>query len=67
MFAKFFIIFFAVLIVLGVIGLVMKKRSASQKDRGDPMSEENVGNVNDLNDIFNRARYMDKDDAQDQR
>lgn len=60
MFAKFFILFFSVLIVLGLIGLWMKKRSGSQEEE-DPMSEKNVNNVNDLNDHFNRARYMDED------
>ena len=68
MFAKFFIIFFAILVVLGVIGLWMKKRGTKGEVSGreDPMSEKNVDNVNDLNDLFNRARYMDRDDVQDQ-
>ena len=65
MFAKFFIIFFSVLIVLGLIGLWMKKRDAEKgsgaKEDGTFFSEEEVGNVNNLNDRFNRARYMDGD------
>ncbi len=63
MIAKFFIIFIAVLLVLGAIGLWMRKRGVGRDAaRGeDPMSEANVENVNDLGDRFNRARYMDED------
>ena len=66
MFAKFFIIFFSVLIVLGVIGLWMRRRDAERnpgaKEEDETFfSEKEVGNVNNLNDRFNRARYMDGD------
>ena len=68
MFAKFFIIFFSLLIVLALIGFWMKKRNVGDGEAGkdDPLSEMNVGNVNDLNDRFNRARYMDRDDGREQ-
>ena len=68
MFAKFFIIFFSLLIVLALIGFWMKKRHAGDSGAGkdDPLSEKNVSNVNDLNDRFNRARYMDRDDGREQ-
>ena len=65
MFAKFFIIFFAALIVLGAIGLWMRKRDAkTDPDRREDeafFSEKEAANVQDLNDRFNRARYMDRD------
>ena len=66
MIAKFFIIFFSLLIVLALIGFWMKKRNAGDREAGedDPLSEKNVDNVNDLNDRFNRARYMGGDDGQ---
>ena len=62
----FFVIFFAVVIVLGILGYFLKKRNArknpaSQTEDEPFLSEEEVGNVHNLNDQFNRARYMDKD------
>ncbi len=62
---KLFVGFLAVYAALGGVGLWMKKRSAGK----DPdareeefFSEKEVGNVHDLNDPFNRARYMDRDE-----
>ena len=53
--------------VLALIGLIQRKRNAA-KGRTDPaeqeaevLAEKVVDNVADLNDRFNRARYMDKD------
>ena len=46
--------------VLGVVGMLLAKRKAK---RGDKQTEpKNVtGNFTDLNDQFNRARYMEED------
>ena len=68
MIAKFFIIFFSLLIVLALIGFWMKKRNVGDREAGKdgPLSEKNVSNVNDLNDLFNRARYMDRDEGREQ-
>ena len=62
----FFVIFFSVVIVLGIVGYFLKKRDAnknpsSRAENEELFSEEEVGNVHNLNDQFNRARYMDKD------
>ena len=62
----FFLIFFSVVIVLALLGFWLKKRDAknnpsSQAEDEAFFSEEEVGNVHNLNDQFNRARYMDKD------
>ena len=62
----FFVIFFAVVVVLAIVGYFLKKRDAKQnpasltEDEG-LFTDEEVGNVHNLNDQFNRARYMDKD------
>ena len=52
-----FLAFFA---ALGGIGFLQKKRAAGKKDK-EPLSDRDVENVLDLNDRFNRARYMDHD------
>ncbi len=59
-FGKLFIGFLIVVAVLGIIGLVMahyaKKKGLKQKT-----SDNITENVADLNDRFNRARYMSED------
>lgn len=46
--------------VLGIVGMILIKRAAKKGEKRN--APENVtGNVSDLNDQFNRARYMDKD------
>ena len=69
-FGKLAIGFVAVLAILGIIGLVMKayakKKGVPVEDEGDeviPMKE--VENVLNLNDRFNRARYMEEDEARE--
>ena len=62
----FFVIFFSVVLVLAIVGYFLKKQEAkknpSARIEDEPfLSEEEVGNVHNLNDQFNRARYMDKD------
>ena len=54
------LIFFAVIIVLGVIGLWQKKRNPG-KESGEDAIDKAMDNVIDLNDRFNRARYQDGD------
>ena len=67
-FGKLFVGFLAVVAILGIIGFIIsKRRAARSKDRHDPQEEAEalsgkvIDNVLDLNDRFNRARYMDND------
>ena len=53
------------IIILAVVGLIQRKRNAA-KGRPDPaeedfLSDKTVENVHNLNDHFNRARYMEDD------
>ncbi len=58
-FGKLFVGFLIVVAVLGVVGLLMAHRA---KKRGEAEPSSNVTeNVADVNDRFNRARYMSKD------
>ena len=58
-FGKLFVGFLIVVAVLGVVVLLMAHRA---KKRGEAEPSSNVTeNVADLNDRFNRARYMSKD------
>ena len=55
----------SLIVVLALVGLIQRKRNAARGEE-DPAEEEflsdkTVENVHDLNDRFNRARYMDKD------
>lgn len=63
-FGKLFLGFLIVVAVLALVGFFLKKRetakTAGQKE-DDVLSQKTVENVNDLNDQFNRARYMDED------
>lgn len=63
---KLFLEFMALVLALGLLGAWMqrrdaKKRPGAQKDEEEFFSEKEVGNVHNLNDWFNRARYMDED------
>ncbi|MBQ6236182.1 MAG: hypothetical protein IJK54_09710 [Clostridia bacterium] len=51
----FFAIFLGAITVLGIVGIVMIRRKKLQDTRDD------TENVSDLNDRFNRARYMSED------
>ena len=50
----------AVIVVIGAIGFLMKKRNPG-KESGEAAMEKAMDNVVDLNDRFNRARQMDRD------
>ncbi len=65
-FGKLFVGFLAVVALLGIIGLIITKRRTAQKGtstegRDEVLPEKTVKNVLDVNDRFNRARYMDED------
>ena len=55
MIGKFMIAFFAAIAVLGFIGFLLSRGKTAEKERDD------FGNAVDLNDRFNRARYMAED------
>lgn len=66
MFGRLLAVFLIVFAALALIGLWQKKRNAASAASGkpgaeDPLEEKSVENVNDLNDVFNRARYVDQD------
>ena len=52
------VIFLIALAALAAVGYWQKKRSGADKD---PNVDKVWDNVVDLNDRFNRARYMDQD------
>ena len=65
-FGQLFTVFITVVILLGIVGWAMARRKAAQKDasaheQDQVLSEKTVNNVLDVNDRFNRARYMDED------
>ena len=63
-FGKLFFGFLAVVLVLAILGFFLKRRDAKNGiDSGEEevLSQKAVSNVADLNDDFNRARYMDQD------
>ncbi len=63
-FGKLFFGFLAVVLVLAILGFFLKRKDAKQSGasgREDVLSQKTVSNVADLNDDFNRARYMDQD------
>ena len=47
---------------LGAVGLVLARLRAKKGLKGDGLPDHGVENVADLNDGFNRARYMDRDE-----
>ena len=59
MIGRFMLIFIIVVAVLGIIGIWMLKRNKGGAGRNTSRSD--TENVADLNDRFNRARYMDQD------
>ena len=59
MIGRFMLIFIIVVVVLGIIGIWMLKRNKG--GAGRTTSRSDTENVADLNDRFNRARYMDQD------
>ena len=63
-FGKLFFGFLALVLVLAILGFFLKKRDAKMgytSPEEDALSQKTVSNVADLNDDFNRARYMDQD------
>ena len=66
MLGKAILVFLAVIAVLGAVGLWMLKRKAAAAPQAGEDAEKRredkiVENVADLNDRFNRARYMGQD------
>ena len=59
MIGRFMLIFIIVVAVLGIIGVWMQKRNNGGDSRN--ASRSDTENAADLNDRFNRARYMDQD------
>ena len=58
--------FLAAVVLLAILGLCLKRRDdredpSAREEAPAPLSEKSVENVQDLNDRFNRARYMDED------
>ena len=55
----------AAIVVLGLVGLILTKRDAAKGKAAPPQTEvipeKTLNNVLDVQDRFNRARYMDKD------
>ena len=65
-FGQLFIVFITAVVLLGIVGWAVARRNAAKKcasadDQDQVLSEKTVNNVSDLNDRFNRARYMDED------
>ena len=67
MIGRLFVGFLIVVAALGVIGICMIRRANAKKAPSEKteeeraLSEKTVNNVFDLEDRFNRARYMDQD------
>ena len=60
-FGKLFIGFLAVVVLLGIVGFIMSIRAKKRGEEKENPSKDIFENVADLNDRFNRARYMDED------
>lgn len=63
-FGQLFIVFITAVVLLGIVGWAVARRNAAKKGASaddQVLSEKTVNNVLDLNDRFNRARYMDED------
>ena len=63
-FGQLFIVFITAVVLLGIVGWAVARRNAAKKGASTDdqvLSEKTVNNVSDLNDRFNRARYMDED------
>ncbi len=61
MVGTFMIIFFAVLAVLAVIGLWMKKKAQKTGTYAEKSPDKVLENTADWGDTLNRARYQDQD------
>ena len=64
LFGQLFIVFITAVVLLGIVGWAVARRNAAKKGASaddQVLSEKTVNNVSDLNDRFNRARYMDED------
>ena len=59
MLGRFMLGFLAVFAVLGIIGIWMQKR---KKAGNSGAARSDTENAADLNDCFNRARYMSRDE-----
>ena len=55
--------FLAVLALLAILGFFLKRKDirGGTAQEEDVLSQKTISNVADLNDDFNRARYMDQD------
>lgn len=63
-FGKLFVGFFVVVAVLALIGFFLRRRDIKKglvSPEEEVLSQKTAENVLDLNDRFNRARYMDED------
>ena len=60
MIGRFMLGFLAVVVILGIIGIWMQKRKKANGS-GTESSRSDTENAADLNDRFNRARYMGQD------
>ncbi len=64
-FGKLFFGFLAVVVLLALFGFFLRRRDIKEglvsPDEEEGLTQKAVDNVNDLNDRFNRARYMDED------
>ena len=67
MLGQVFIPIFAGVAVLAGVGWVQQRRAAAKKKGSAreeaPLSDRTVENISDLNDRFNRARYMNDDNG----
>lgn len=62
-FGKLFFGFLALLALLAILGFFLKRKDIRDgtAQEEDVLSQKTLSNVADLNDDFNRARYMDQD------
>ena len=62
-FGKLFFGFLALVALLAILGFFLKRRDArgAAPSEEEVLSQKTLSNVADLNDDFNRARYMDQD------
>ena len=65
MLGKIFWIFLAVFAALGAVGFVMARLRAKKGEKGDGLPDHGIENMADLNDRFNRARYMNRETEKD--
>ena len=58
---KLFFGFLEIIGALALIGFWQRRKSPFPKDKDGAMPQETLDNVLNLNDRFNRARYMEED------